>query len=337
MSKFIVSILIYFILVSCLSREAGLKDAKLMASIESTSITYAEVDNRVGQQIFDELNRIYLIRKVALEELIEERLLELEASRQRVSTDSLMQRVYAIHGGSGFSAYLAARSEERFVTEYAGTLIQHDVNSKRGQELLLQRYQEATLDKYLDSLKQVYHIQVMLTPPMPLSLKLNLPIVHYRGDLESKVTVMEISDYDCSMCREHKSIMDSLFTRYRDQVRFGFTHYSSYVSVSARAAESASKQDRFWDMHAMLFQSKSVPDSNLVYNMAQELMLDMDVFNSDFKSSETYQQIYSNLKVIESAGVYGTPTILINNRPVFNSASFEDIEKRINDALANNE
>ena len=41
-----------------------------------------------------------------------------------------------------------------------------------------------------------------------------------------------------------------------------------------------------------------------------------------------------NLLKLESAGIYGTPTIMINNQLVFNSTSLDEIEKMLKEEIA---
>lgn len=55
----------------------------------------------------------------------------------------------------------------------------------------------------------------------------------------------------------------------------------------------------------------------------------MDRFKNDFNNREIADKIEDNFYALESAGVYGTPTIMVNNRLIFNSSSIEEIEKTL--------
>src|SRR5690606_25675648 len=103
-----------------------------------------------------------------------------------------------------------------------------------------------------------------------LRIELRL-IVHYKGNLESSVTFLIISDFDCQMCREHNVLFEELYSKYNDKVRFGFTHYSSYVSNSAIASECAGNQLQFWAMHDSIFNSTYIPDSIALFRIAKNL------------------------------------------------------------------
>ena len=58
---------------------------EVIAIVNNDSIYYTDVDQQVKQQIFDELNRIYTIRQLALDETIDERLIEQEAGKKSLS------------------------------------------------------------------------------------------------------------------------------------------------------------------------------------------------------------------------------------------------------------
>jgi hypothetical protein len=52
------------------------------------------MDNTIKQELFDALNNIYLIRKIALEDYINEKLLIIEAERNSISVDGLLHNIY---------------------------------------------------------------------------------------------------------------------------------------------------------------------------------------------------------------------------------------------------
>jgi hypothetical protein len=94
----LLSVIAVFILSFC--NQTGNKKKstyKISAYIDTIPITIDQVDRRVSQEIFDELNRIYMIRKIALEDLLKEELLSLEASKKGLTVDALLDLLYQ-HG-----------------------------------------------------------------------------------------------------------------------------------------------------------------------------------------------------------------------------------------------
>jgi protein-disulfide isomerase len=106
------------------------------------------------------------------------------------------------------------------------------------------------------------------------------------------------------------------------------------VSNSAIASECAANQGKFWEMHDSIFSTKVIPDSVVLFRMAKNLKLNMNTFGNDFKNKSISDKIKDNLLRLESVGIYGTPTIMINNHLVFNSSSVNEIEKILKDEIA---
>jgi hypothetical protein len=331
---FAVFILFSLLLASCEQKGYNLKSDRSIAHIDSLSISYSEVDNKIQQQIFDELNRIYSIRSIALEETINQKLLEIEASRAEVQKEYLLDSICRNKSIIfDIEKYIEVANIGSTISEFKGKLVSHDLNSEKGKELLYAGYKDFLIDQYYDSLRNAHSIEINLKPPMPPQLHLKDIILHSKGNLASDVNVLIVSDFDCSMCREYKWVTDSLYEKYGDYVRFDYTHFGSYVSVSQIAAECAANQGKFWEMHEKLYESSIVPDSSMVYRFAYDLNLDMEVFNYDFSTSEIDSSILENYNKIESSGIYGTPTILIDGRPVYDSSGLKGMEDEIDRLL----
>jgi protein-disulfide isomerase len=306
-----------------------------IASIDSISINYDEVDNLCRQELFDQLSRIHLIRKITLEELIKDKIVQLEANKSNITVEQLTNSLYKNKVTSAnLEKFAILTNHTEKVTELREALISYDTKSPKGQEILTIRYKEYLLNQFVDSLKKTHQITISLKPPKSPTVKLDNLIVHYKGNLNSAITFLVISDFDCHMCRESNAFFEKLYSEYKGKVRFGFTHYSSYVSNSAIASECASNQDKFWEMHDSIFNAKLIPDSVALFRMAKNLNLNMNTFDNDFKNKALSDKIHDNLLKLESAGIYGTPTIMINNQLVFNSTSLNEIEKMLKEEIA---
>lgn len=306
----------------------------IIASIDSTPILIDSIDNLVKQELYDELSRIYLIRKVTLEQVIKDKILQLEAKKLNYTVEELKSTLYKDKiNDVNLGEFAKMTNYPDKVPELRETLVFHDSRSAKGKEILTTRYKEYILNQYVDSLKKLHQITISLKPPKSPKMTIDNLIVHYQGYENSKVTFLIISDFDCSMCREENPIFEKLYTKYNNKVRFGFTHYSSYVSNSAIASECAANQGKFWEMHDSIFKPKLIPDSVALFRMAKNLKLDMNTFGNDFKNKSISDKIHDNLLKLESAGIYGTPTIMINDRLIFNSTSINEIEEMLKEEI----
>lgn len=308
----------------------------IIAYVDTFPIRLNEIDNKIKQNLYDELSRIHLLRTTVLNNEIEKQLLKIESLKTDVPEDSILERLYSkkINKESTENYFYNYSKKYGSIAEIRQGLNYHNPNSEKGKELILKRFKDELKFHYIDSLKGINKIQVFLKPPVPPSIKLENLLVHYRGEENSEVTLLEISDFECDMCREYSSVFDSVYNDYKHLVRFGYTHYGSYVSLSAIACESASLQNKFWEIHDSIMRLSHTPDSSDIFKIAQNLELNMEKFKKDFSSPQIYKAIENNLYLLNAAGIYGTPTILINNKPLFNSSSLDDLINTLEEELA---
>ena len=193
--------------------------------------------------------------------------------------------------------------------------------------LLIEKFKSYILSQYIDSLKRTKEIKIFLKPPTPPKTQLNESLIHFYGNKNSKITFIEISDFECDMCREYNPIFKQLFDKYKDDVAFGFVNYGSYVSKPAIASEVAGMQGKFFEMKELLFKENKYNTYSEIEPLALKLNLDIEKFKKDFHNIDLENELKKNYDLIHKAGIYGTPTILINYRIIHDSSSLEELEE----------
>jgi len=329
------------LLDSCNADKKNIEKAgdEVIAVINNDSVYYSDIDKQVKQQIFDELNRIYLIRQLALDETIDETLLDQEARKKSLSKSKYLE-IY-------FQKYLDKDSITRFasymqydsfgINDLQRNIRTLNVHSQEGEKLLVEKYKKYLRNKLVDSLKAKAVIISKLKPPANFQIDVNELNVHYTGNLNASTSLIIISDFECEFCRKYYDIYEYLFKKYQSKIKLGFVNFSPYVSICARAAESAAKQDKFWEMHDQLFSEKQLPDTLKIFQIARQINLDMNKFKSDFYSKEVNDLLKNNSQKCIDMGLFATPTILINDNVLFNSSSKEYIEKTITESLTDDD
>jgi protein-disulfide isomerase len=302
----------------------------ILAFIDTIPIVCDSVDILAKQELFDELNRIYLIRKVTLNLFINRKILEFEAVKQKISVNNLIDNLNEREiSENNLNRYSLNYFPQHKISELKNSLKFYDVNSKNGKEILLTYYKKYILNRFIDSLKNVHKIRVLLQPPQSPEVLLNDLLINLKGNENSRVTFLVISDFDCSICKENNCIYDKIFNEYNKKIKFGYTYFGSYISNSDIASECAANQKMFWQMHDSIFQFKTIPDSIELFRIANNLGLNMDTFRRDFYNDDIRKRIKDNFTKLENAGIYGTPTIIINNQIIFNSSSIAELKRII--------
>ncbi len=141
---------------------------------------------------------------------------------------------------------------------------------------------------------------------------------HIRGPEGALVTVVEYGDYECVASGYAHYIIKQLMQDLGDKVRFVYrnfplTQIRPNALPAALAAEASGTQERFWDMHDVLFEYQDAlePEHLLVY--AQVLGLDIERFIVDMTSDRMAARIRHDFVSGIRSGVDVTPTFFINN------------------------
>lgn len=166
---------------------------------------------------------------------------------------------------------------------------------------------------------------------------------HIRGKTDSKTYFITYGDYECPACNAWEPELTNLRFEYGDRVAFIFRnfpltdkHINAYAA--ARAAEAASLQGKFWEMHDLLYKSwnewkgdnKSAQSKFESY--AEELGLDMVKFKEDYKSNAVADRINSDLASANKVGASGTPTFIISGE-LFSVSTIEQDKAKVRQML----
>jgi predicted DsbA family dithiol-disulfide isomerase len=264
-----------------------------------------------------------------MNELLDQYILDIESKKAGNTKREYIQKYLKGNTNDSLLNVFVKKTNLDRISELKRTLNSYDLDSKKGKELVLENYHQLLLETLIDSLRLEYKLKTFLEPPSPPMVSLEQIQTYYRGNLESKITLLEVSDMECGKCREHHPVYQKIYAKYKDRVRFGFSHFSSYPTLSAIATNSAAKQNKFWQMHDSIMAQSSFLDTAEIYNLASNLGLDLNQFERDFHDPEIPSTLKNNNKLIKQFGLFGTPTILINGTPIFDSSSQEEIEKLI--------
>lgn len=146
---------------------------------------------------------------------------------------------------------------------------------------------------------------------------------HARGNVNAKVMLEEFGDYQCPPCGALFPELKKLEKEYGDQMRFVFRHYPlqghKHARTAAHAAEAASLQGHFWEMHDMIYQNQTTwaPTEDarpLFIQYARDLKLDVDRFTRDMDSPAVDARVTADYDRGSALGVTGTPTLFMNGR-----------------------
>lgn len=113
----------------------------------------------------------------------------------------------------------------------------------------------------------------------------------------------------------------------KERVKFGFVHFADAPSLAALACEAAGEQKQFWTFHDTIFNYSGVADSAFIYNLAKSKRLNMTEFDAYLHSSDKYKEMDKVINQLVERGLMATPTIIINDRLVYVTNSYEELSR----------
>jgi len=174
--------------------------------------------------------------------------------------------------------------------------------------------------------------------------KLRIPINrndHLLGNPNANITLVEYGDYQCDHCGLAYPFIKRLLKQFDGELLFAFRNFPlqeahPLAMMAALAAEAASNQNKFWEMHDMIYENQDDLDGDNLLNYAEKLNLDLKNFTDDWKSDEMLSKIEKDFEGGVRSGVNGTPTFFINEERLNNyNGSYKSLEDAVKEMFRN--
>ncbi len=191
------------------------------------------------------------------------------------------------------------------------------------------------------NVKPVTGITVVEPTPRPQADKNSM------GDPNAPVKIVEFSDYQCPFCERFSADTEpSLVESYISTGKVYFTYRSTGNWVSqninsgltesedaAEAAYCAGDQNKYWEMHDMIFGNVLGEDvgsftDRRLSSIAEKAGLDMKQYEECYSSNKYRDEVVKDGQDALAAGVQGTPSFVLT----YTNASGEEVSELIEGA-----
>jgi protein-disulfide isomerase len=178
-----------------------------------------------------------------------------------------------------------------------------------------------------------------------MELELTLPVNgsrdHVLGPQKAPITLLEYGDYECPYCRQANLIVGNVVQQLGDKMRFAFrnfplTQIHPHAQHAAEAAECAGAQNKFWEMHDILYENQQALEDENLLKYAEILELNMSRFQNDFYNHTFAGLIREDFLSGVRSGVNGTPTFYINRMRYNDSWDQETLTRTLIDIINEN-
>ncbi len=164
-----------------------------------------------------------------------------------------------------------------------------------------------------------------------------------KGSQSSNIVLIEYSDFQCPACQSYQPVVKQLMDELGEQIVFVYRHFPlsqihKNAEPAARAAEAAGRQNKFWQMHDLLFQrqqewSEGGKAQEFFLQYADSLNLDVAQFENDMKAKEVKQKVKNDYQSGVRNRVQGTPSFFLNGQKLQNPRNYEEFKKLIQEVL----
>ena len=159
--------------------------------------------------------------------------------------------------------------------------------------------------------------------------------------VSSPVVLEEYGDYQCPPCGQLYPDLKQIEKEYGDQVQIVFHHFPlmkihKNALLAAHAAEAARNQNKFWEMHDLLYRNQKewsdlADPRPVLITYAKQLGLNIDSFNRDLESNQIDQKITADIQRGTAQGVTGTPTVFLDTHLLrYEATNLEGLRRGIN-------
>jgi protein-disulfide isomerase len=304
-------------------------DGEVVAEVGGHKITRAELEQKEAAKLLKIRNQYYRAEREALDQLIDDYLLEEKAHQEHLTVPELIKR--------DLESHIQDPTEDQLRVYYEGVGTDEPYADVR--EKILGYIHESRLKKaraeYVRSLREQAGVLVSLAAPTE-----DVPIdgAPIRGARDAKVRIIEFADYQCPYCQQVHPLLKKLDQEFDGKVALAFKDMPLPMHMqapkAAEAARCAGDQGKFWEMHDLLFDNSKNLEITQLKAFARKLSLDAERFDKCLDSGEQAAAVQRDFAEAKRLGLTGTPSFFINGHFFSGVVKYADLREMVERELA---
>ena len=162
---------------------------------------------------------------------------------------------------------------------------------------------------------------------------------HVQGNKNAVLELVEYGDYQCPHCGRAYPIIKEVQETMGENLKFVFRNFplsDAHPDAfnAAVAAEAAALQDRFWEMHDILYENQEQLDWKSLLVYAKKTGLDLPRFKTDIEKDAIIAKVEDDFESGIRSGVNGTPSFFINGEKYEGSWGAYELTEYLTSLLA---
>lgn len=266
-----------------------------IAYIDENPIFLSQIDKLHEKELYNFSALVYDMRKEALNNYLDYLILLEEANNQNTTWKDIISQYNIVHG-------LQEENENNGTPRIPRSLI--------------------------DSLRRKHSINILLPEPVAPELRLDSCIVIPIQDNNAKVTLTLIADVSCPSCKQLYPFIKRIVSKYGNRVNYNYINYGEDVSVYSKALIANCKNSYL--LLDSLMSNAILPDSMQLVALMLSLGSTKEDCTNYLQCQYYSDRLNAHNTYIYEKGIYATPTVLINNRPIRDAHDTVAIESMLN-------
>ncbi len=161
---------------------------------------------------------------------------------------------------------------------------------------------------------------------------------HIQGNKSAPLELVEYGDYQCPHCGRAYYVIKTVQEEMGDDLKFIFRNFPLSDAhpdafKAAVAAEAAALQNKFWEMHDIIYENQELLDWRNLLVYAKKSGLDMARFKADIEKESVTAKVEDDFESGVRSGVNGTPSFFINGKKYEGSWDADELTEYLNHLL----
>ncbi len=303
----------------------------VVAELNGQPITNQELMGKIKSRLSRVENQIYDIKRDAIDQMIDERLLDAEAKKRNISVAELLKTEVDDKVGEVSDKEiedLYNQNKARFGEKTLAELKPQIAAQLKSRKAMAYR------QTFLDRLSAKADIQIYIERPRAEVGPGNSPS---KGPTSAVVTLIEFTDFQCPFCSRARPTVNEIMNLYKNEVRYTMRNFPldfhNFAKKAAVAALCANDQNKYWDYSNKLWENQRALDTPSLKKYAEELKLDTKKFDECLDSDKYLAQVNKDVEEGMKAGVSGTPSFFVNGKMLSGAQPLEAFKKMIDEEI----
>lgn len=293
------------------------------------TLSRSQLDAQVGSELAamdaEHALRRYDLETQAVDSLVDEAILGLEAQARGIDLDTMLKREIEEKAGEPTEAQVL-ELYAMFQTRAPDV----PLDAARGYlvDELRRREMSELYGAFVEALRVQYGVERLIPypdlPRVEVAVSADDPS---RGPADAPITIVQFAEYQCYFCNKVSETLDRLDQEYPGKIRLVFKDFPlpshDRAMDAAIAAHCAGEQEHYWDLNRLMLANQGALEDADLTRYGQQVGLDGEAFASCRASGRHRDTVAAGLALGQQIGVKATPTFFVNGMMVSGAQPYD--------------